>query len=119
MTTAEELRDWIGRTLVDDQSEKVGRIEDIYADDETGKPEWLAVTTGWFAHRISFVPLAGATRQGDNLAVSFPRELIKDAPHAEPDGELSQDEEQRLYQHYGVAYGESRSDSGLPESRPT
>ena len=31
------------------------------------------------------------------------------------DGELSQEDESALYSHYGLDYGESRSDSGLPE----
>lgn len=33
----------------------------------------------------------------------------------EREGELSRDEEQRLYAHYGVDYGTARSDSGLPQ----
>jgi uncharacterized protein (TIGR02271 family) len=39
---------------------------------------------------------------------------VKDAPHAEADGALSQDEEAALYRHYGLAYSEAGSDSGLP-----
>jgi uncharacterized protein (TIGR02271 family) len=41
---------------------------------------------------------------------------VKDAPDAEPDGHLTQDEEARLYAHYGVVYDEGRSPSGLPAS---
>jgi uncharacterized protein (TIGR02271 family) len=40
---------------------------------------------------------------------------VKDAPNAEADGELSQEEEAALYSHYGLDYSETRSDSGLPE----
>jgi len=40
---------------------------------------------------------------------------VKGAPGIDPDGELSQDEEATLYSHYGLDYGESRSDTGLPE----
>jgi len=31
------------------------------------------------------------------------------------DGQLSQDEEARLYEHYGLAYSSAASDTGLPE----
>jgi uncharacterized protein (TIGR02271 family) len=34
------------------------------------------------------------------------------------DGQLSQQEEAELYDHYGMRYGERRSESGLPESGP-
>jgi uncharacterized protein (TIGR02271 family) len=43
------------------------------------------------------------------------KEQVKDAPRAEADGELSQEEEAALYQHYGLSYSEDRSESGLPE----
>jgi len=115
MTTAQDLRGWIGRTLVDHEGEKIGRIDAIYLDNETGQPEWLAVSTGWFGNRISFVPLPGATQQGDDLRVTFTKEQVKGAPHAEADGQLSQEEEAELYQHYGLGYSEQRSDSGLPD----
>lgn len=114
MTNAQEVRGWIGRNLIDDDGEKIGRIEDIYMDEETGQPEWLAVSTGWFGKGISFVPLAGATAKDDELAVRWDKATVKDAPHAEPDGRLTQEEEARLYRHYGLDYSESRSSTGLP-----
>jgi uncharacterized protein (TIGR02271 family) len=43
------------------------------------------------------------------------KDQVKDAPNAEADGQLSQEEEARLYKHYGLSYGERRSSSGLPE----
>jgi len=105
------MRGWVGRTLVDNDGDKIGRIENIYVDDETGKPEWLAVATGWFGNRISFVPLAGATRRGDDLSVTYSKAQVKEAPHADPNGHLSQDEEAKLYRHYNRSYTEWRSDS--------
>jgi hypothetical protein len=67
---------------------------------------------GHVRDRVSFVPLAGATAAGDRLVSRWSKDQVKDAPHAEADGELSQDEEVRLYQHYGLGYSERRSDSG-------
>ena len=45
----------------------------------------------------------------------YDKAQVKDAPKVDPDGELSQEQEPELYSHYGLDYGESRSDSGLPE----
>ena len=53
--------------------------------------------------------------QGDAVTVSFEKSQVTGSPTVDADGELSQDEEARLYSHYGMSYGESQSDSGLPE----
>jgi len=111
----QQLQAWRGHELVDAQGAKIGSIHEIYVDRDTGKPEWLAVSTGMFGTKVSFVPLAGATAQGDQLVSRWSKDQVKDAPNAEADGELSQDEEARLYRHYGMGYSEDRSSSGLPE----
>jgi stress response protein YsnF len=105
--TIDEMRGWIGHNLVDAEGAKIGRIEDLYADERTGQPEWLAVTTGWFGSNISFVPLAGATRSGDDLSVPYGKDQVKNAPNIDPTGRLSEQEEARLYRHYGRDYDET------------
>ena len=109
-----ELASWEGRELVDPQGDRIGTIQDIYLDDQTGQPEWLAVRTGMFGMRHSFVPIAGASLQGDEVVSRWDKQTVKDAPTADADGALSQDEENRLYTHYGMSYSEAQSDSGLP-----
>jgi uncharacterized protein (TIGR02271 family) len=109
-----DLAGWVGRTLVDSNGNKIGKISDIYTDEATGQPEWVAVTTGLFGSNVSFVPLAGSDARGDDLRVPFTKDQVKDAPNAKPDGQLSQEEESRLYRHYGMDYSEGWSDSGLP-----
>ncbi len=104
-----------GLQVVDREGDKIGKVDEIYLDEQTGKPEWLAVNTGLFGSNVSFVPLAEATNEGDSVRVPYEKSQVKDAPNASADGQLSQEEESRLYRHYGMDYGESRSDSGLPE----
>jgi uncharacterized protein (TIGR02271 family) len=115
MPTTEDIKTWRGHEARSNDGDKLGKIEDIYLDQETGKPEWLAVKTGMFGGRVSFVPLAQASLDGDVVTVPYDKAKIQDAPHAEADGELSQQEEGQLYRHYGLDYGEAHSDSGLPE----
>lgn len=113
-----ELRNWVGRSAIDPSGDRIGKIADIYLDDETNEPEWLAVQTGFFGTKVSFVPLTSATPTADDqIQVPFEKSQVKGAPHAEADGALSQEEESRLYDHYGLAYSESTSDSGLPSGR--
>jgi len=115
MPNTQEVVDWKGQKLVSQDGDKIGTIDEVYVDEQTGKPEWLAVSTGLFGSRVSFVPLAEAQRDGDDIRVPYAKDQVKDSPNAEADGALSQDEESRLYRHYGLDYSESRSDSGLPE----
>jgi uncharacterized protein (TIGR02271 family) len=104
-----------GLQVVDRDGDKIGKVDEIYLDEQTGKPEWLAVNTGLFGSNVSFVPLTEATNENDSVRVPYEKTQVKDAPNASADGQLSQEEESRLYRHYGMDYGESRSDSGLPE----
>ena len=100
-----------GQELTDRNGEKIGKVEEIYLDQETDKPEWALVKRGMFGSGSAFVPLAGATEEAGELRVA----QVKDAPGFDADRELSQDDEAQLHSHYGVDYSESRSDSGLPE----
>jgi len=114
-TSKQDLSGWIGHDLIDEGGHKIGRIDDIYVDEQTRKPEWVAVTTGMFGRHVSFAPLEGLSSDGDHLVSPWDKAKVKDAPHAEPDGKLSQDEEAALYRHYGFTYGDRRSATGLPE----
>jgi uncharacterized protein (TIGR02271 family) len=108
---------WRGRSAVDSDGQEIGTIDEIYMDAETSKPEWLAVKTGMFGSKVSFIPIAEASEANGDVQVPYDKQQVKDAPKAEADGELSQDEESGLYSHYGLDYSESRSGSGLPEGQ--
>ena len=115
MTQVTEAYDWRGRDIIDAEGEKVGTLEELFRDEDTQEPEWAVVRTGMFGTKLSFVPIQGAEPQGEDVQVRFSKAQIKDAPRIDDsDGQLSQDEESRLYEHYGLSYSEHRSDSGLP-----
>jgi uncharacterized protein (TIGR02271 family) len=116
MPTTEEVLTWRGQDLRSSDDEKLGKIDEIYLDAQTGEPEWALVTTGLFGSKQSFVPVRDASPSGDGIAVPFDKATVQDAPKIDPDGQLSQSEEAQLYRHYGLEYGESQSGSGLPES---
>jgi uncharacterized protein (TIGR02271 family) len=114
MPDIDTAQNWQGRTMVDPAGAKVGTIDAIYLDDDTGQPEWATVTTGLFGTKTTFVPLAQAQSAGDSVQVPYDKAQVTDAPNMDAGGQLSQDEEAELYRHYGLDYTESRSDSGLP-----
>jgi uncharacterized protein (TIGR02271 family) len=110
----ETVQSWQGRTMVDPAGDKLGTIDAIYLDDETGQPEWATVTSGLFSAKTTFVPLAQAQAMGDTIQVPYDKAQVKGAPNMAADGQLSQREEAELYHHYGLDYSEHRSDSDLP-----
>jgi uncharacterized protein (TIGR02271 family) len=114
MLDIDTVQRWQGRTMVDPAGDKLGTIDAIYLDDETGQPEWATVTSGLFTATTAFVPLAQAQDTGDSVQVPYDKDQVKNAPTMQADGNLSQDEEAELYRHYGLDYSQHRSDSGLP-----
>jgi uncharacterized protein (TIGR02271 family) len=114
MPDLDTVQNWQGRTMVDPAGDKLGTIDAVYLDDDTGQPEWATVTTGLFGTKTTFVPLTQAQAVGDSVQVPYQKDQVKDAPSMEADRQLSQDEEAELYRHYGLDYAEHRSDSGLP-----
>ena len=110
--SSETAQGWLGRVMVDRDSNKIGEVVDIYLDNETDRPEWAVVRTGLFGLRSTFVPLADAREVGDELQVPHQRLQVKQAPNIDPDGHLSEIEEAELYRHYGLEYDTVTLDSG-------
>ena len=94
-----------GQDLHSSDGEKLGTIEEIYLDTDSGQPEWALVTTGLFGTKQSFVPIQDMTQEGGTATVPFDKATVKDAPKVDPDGRLSESEEAELYRHYGRDYG--------------
>ena len=106
MPTLQDVQTWKGQTLFGSDNDKIGEVADVYLDRQSGEPEWLAVKTGLFGSNLSFVPIREASTAGDGVAVPYDKALVKDAPNVEADGELTPEEERRLYEHYNVSWGE-------------
>ncbi len=86
--------------------EKIGKVGEIYLDDQTGNPEWATVNTGLFGSNESFVPLSDASASGTELTLPYDKDRVKDAPNVSADGHLTPDEERQLYAHYGLSYSD-------------
>jgi uncharacterized protein (TIGR02271 family) len=104
MITTEVAQTIVGYTAYDNEGNKLGKISEIYFDDDTSEPAWITVHTGLFGTKQSFVPLAGAAIGHDeNVTVGYSKDQISDAPRVDADEHLSVDEENELYRYYGLA----------------
>lgn len=95
----------IGKSVYDLEGQKVGTATGLYLSDASGAPEWATVKTGLFGGKESVVPLAGARTDEDGLHLRTRKDMIKDAPHFEGDGHLSEREVMELHRHYGLDSG--------------
>ncbi len=91
-----------GSTAYDAAGEKVGRVGQLYLDDQSGQPSWITVSTGFFGTAETFVPLEGASFDGDDLQLAYSKDTIKNAPQLATDEHLDQAEEAELYRYYGL-----------------
>ncbi len=112
MAELTDPRDYHGRFLCDSSGKRVGRIDEVYLDADTERPEFALVNTGLPGARSSFVPVRDAVPVGDeDVRVPLPMERMDDAPGLEPGRQLSEGDEAQLYEHYGMEFTEPHSGS--------
>jgi uncharacterized protein (TIGR02271 family) len=104
MTETTEAYDFHGRTVLDSRGEKIGKIDELYTDHQGGQPEWALVNTGLFGTKKTFVPVRSASPTGENVQVPVTKDQVKDAPRLDAGQQLSEAEEQQLFEHYGIPY---------------
>ena len=114
MAAPQSALNWEGQTLLDREGEKIGRIEEIFLVEETGRPEWALVKVGRIKSHTTLVPLTSAQAAGDGVKIGFEKDVVEDAPPIDADGdEPSEQEVRAVYRHYGIDE-EATSSNGRP-----
>jgi uncharacterized protein (TIGR02271 family) len=101
MTSPNDAQQYIGRTAIDLEGNKIGKIGQVYLDDRTGDPLWVTVSTGLFGSRQSFAPISGSQFDGEDVRLTVSKDTIKDAPNVDDDEHISGSEQDALYEYYG------------------
>ncbi|MEU5581037.1 YsnF/AvaK domain-containing protein [Streptomyces huasconensis] len=116
MITREQIPTVLDHPVHDAEGNKIGEAKHVFLDDVTGHPAWVSVKTGLFGTSESFVPIQDATVVEDHLEVPYAKDTVKDAPNVDVDsgGHLSETEEHRLYEHYGIAWEEAWHQANQP-----
>lgn len=105
MLSSDEVQQVVGADAYGSDGEKIGKIGQVFLDDQTGQPVFATVNTGLFGMSESFVPLSAASVSGGRVDVGFDRDRVKGAPNVSLEGgHLSPEEEQVLYDYYGLTY---------------
>jgi len=79
MITMDQARTLQGKKLLGQGGEHLGTIDVLYADREGNEPTFATVHTGLFGSKTSFVPLASADVQGEDVVVPYDKEIVKRA----------------------------------------
>ena len=111
MLTIDQARQLKGRPMLGSGEQPLGTIHELYADRSDGDPTFATVQGAGSGY--AFVPLAQAELRGDTVVVPYDTQLVASAPALSEDAELSPQEEDRLYAHYGLAGAAPRTDAGV------
>ena len=88
--------------MLDRSGEKIGRIEDIFLVEETGRPEWALVRLGKIKSSATLVPLQGASAANGDVRARVDKREVVAAPRLDGDADPSEQQVNALYRHYGV-----------------
>jgi len=90
-----------GAPVYDNDGDKIGKVEEIYYDQQTRVPEWIGIGTGFFGTKRVMVPVRGSAPYENGLMVAYSKEQVKDSPDVEED-DISQRREADLAGYYGL-----------------
>src|SRR5690606_35530856 len=102
MTFQGTIEDLQTAVVVDRTGDKLGKVGQVYLDNDTHQPSWVTVNIGLFGTNESLIPLAEASYADGTITVPYEKSFIKDAPNIAEDGELGREQEGELFAYYGV-----------------
>ena len=117
MLSEREISTAVGGPAYGADGSKLGTIEAFFADDRTGAPTWVAVSTGLFGTRHSIAPVAEATFSDGALHLPVTSDAVKSAPPMAGD-HLDPADEETLRRHYGLTDTAAAVDTLPPVSPP-
>jgi uncharacterized protein (TIGR02271 family) len=103
-----------GAPVYDNDGDKIGKVEEIFYDQQTRIPEWIGIGSGFFGNKRLLVPVKGARAKDYGLIVAYSKQQVNDSPDIDEE-EISQQCEADLAAYYGLDYSKQRSRTGLVE----
>ena len=100
MLEDDQITQVAGHEVYGPDGDKIGRAGRVFVDDRTGRPKWVSVETGLFGTHDTFVPVEGASFDGDRLTVTYAKSQVKGAPALGGSDHLSPEDEATLDRYY-------------------
>ncbi len=99
MNTSHDYTTWLGRQVLDSEGNQLGRIRDIYEDEETGQASWASVQGGILGTSTYYIPLNDAHLDDADVRVNYDYDMIRAAPKMHGD-EFGKDMASELSNYY-------------------
>lgn len=114
MADPTNIGEWRDKDVFADGGEQLGKLEDVYYDAETDEPLFLCVKTVWLSHKQVLVSVQDVAATPGHLSVAWSKDDVAGAPTTKPGEELTneEEEEERVFRHYGLGYRPPASASG-------
>ncbi|RKS73984.1 PRC-barrel domain protein [Motilibacter peucedani] len=110
MFESESITLWRDADVIDPKGDKIGSLESVYVDTATDEPFVAGLKVGIIGrHRLVFVPLTAATVGPGYVRVRYDKDLVRNAPGIETDGEMAADMEPTIFAHYSMDYSPGAS----------
>ncbi len=98
----ERIAELRGTPVYDKAGDKIGKVEEIFYDNDTNAPEWIGIGSGGlFGSKRVLVPVEGANVADDGVTVAYDKDLVKGSPDIDGD-EISASTEDELYRYYSL-----------------
>ena len=96
----DDVAEMCGLAVLDPSGEKIGTVRDVWADENTGEPEWVCVDTGFLGRHHSYIPLSATVVMSGYVAVAIPKAVVDAAPRVRPVGNTMEAVEQDVLRAY-------------------
>ena len=106
----------VGHRVLDTEGHNVGKIKQVYLDDQTGKPSWVSVHTGLFGLKETLVPLQGAQPMEEDIQIPYDKDTVKEAPQVDADRHISPEDEELVRDYFARQGGFPRQAQGEPDT---
>jgi len=105
MIQAVDIREWRTHDVVDPKGHRIGVLEAVYVDTTTDETAVATVRTGLpTRRRLVFVPVDDALLGPGYVKIAHTRSLVRKAPSIGTDDVLPAEQEEAIFQHYGMTY---------------
>ncbi len=114
MAQVENIGEWKGSDIVDQDGEKIGRLEETYSELGRSEPIIGAVKTGRLSRGLHLVPLGDATVGKGHIRLPLTEDEVTAAPTVHKSGQMTPEEETAFLQHYGLPAPDDQGQPGVP-----
>jgi len=97
--SVEQLERMRNYAVYSHDGEKIGSVEEVYVDEQSQRPEWIGLGTGFFGTKHVLVPFEGVSVTEDRVTVPYAKDHVKDAPDIDSDV-IDPETERALYAYY-------------------